>query len=253
MTSAQKKGNNELEVKYDTYTETIQLQTFGDKSQPHGPHFIQEQVNGSFCRFYELAAVKNRPYILRVTLYSQVNPALFTVKGKTALSTLASLTNYLNQLSRPHLMPNISDVQDGDVPMIIEDDDSMADDNVKDAEELEEEEKKSEALIVPGKTPGGDMTDAQTLELIKTLGPFESSPAVLEKPLPNPLCITNWSALYHRYKPENIPYLNKALKAKGEFEQKLPLADWKVSVDDKKEGLMVWVRTTAEGLNGVKA
>ena len=110
MTSAQKKGDNELEVKYDTYTETIQLQTFGDKSQPHGPHFIQEQVNGSFYRFYELAAVKNRPYILRVTLYSQVNPALFTVKGKTALSTLASLTNYLNQLSRPHLMPNISDV-----------------------------------------------------------------------------------------------------------------------------------------------
>ena len=76
---------------------------------------------------------------------------------------------------------------------------------------------------------------------------------MLEKPLPNPLCITNWPALYHRYKPENIPYLNKALKAKEEFEQKLPLPDWKVSVDDKKEGLMVWVRTTAEGLNGVKA
>ena len=162
MTSAQKKGDNELEVKYDTYTETIQLQTFGDKSQPYGPHFIQEHVNGSFYRFYELAAVKNRPYVLRVTLYSQVTPALFTVKGKTALSTLASLTNYLNQLSRPHLMPNISDVQDGDVPMIIEDDDSMADDNVKDAEELEEEEKMSEVLIVPGKTPGGEVSDAQT-------------------------------------------------------------------------------------------
>ena len=145
-------------MKYEAYTETIQIKTFGDKSQPHGPHFIQEHVNGSFYRFYELAAVKNRPYVLRVTLYSQVTPALFTVKGKTALSTLASLTNYLNQVSRPHVMPNISDVQDGDVPMIIEDDDSMADDNVKNAEE-EEEVKKSEALMVPGKTPGEDVPD----------------------------------------------------------------------------------------------
>ena len=59
-------------------------------------------------------------------------------------------------------MPNISDVQDGDVPMIIEDDDSMADDNEKNAEELEEEEKKSEALMIPGKTLDGDVPDAQT-------------------------------------------------------------------------------------------
>ena len=92
-------------------------------------------MNGSFYRFYELSAVKNRPYVMKVTLYSQVTPALFTEKGKSALSTLASLIKYLNQLSRPNLMPNISDVQDGDVPMIIEDDDSMADDNVKNADE----------------------------------------------------------------------------------------------------------------------
>jgi hypothetical protein len=84
------------------------------------------------------------------------------MKGKTALSTLASLTNFLNQLSRPHVMPNISDVQDGDVPMIIEDDDSMADVIEKNDEELEYEEKKSEALMIPGKTSGGDVPDAQT-------------------------------------------------------------------------------------------
>ncbi len=40
ITSVQKKSENELEVKYDAYTEIIQLQTFGDKSQPQGPHFI---------------------------------------------------------------------------------------------------------------------------------------------------------------------------------------------------------------------
>jgi preprotein translocase subunit SecA len=75
----------------------------------------------------------------------------------------------------------------------------------------------------------------------------------LEKPLAHPLCITNWQALHHRYKPENIPYLNKALNARDEFEKKLILNDWKVSVDDKKEGLTVWVRTTTDGLNSVKA
>ena len=43
------------------------------------------------------------------------------------------------------------------------------------------------------------------------------------------------------------------MDAKNEFERKIPLSDWKVSVDDKKEGLTVWVRTTDEGLNAVKA
>jgi hypothetical protein len=75
----------------------------------------------------------------------------------------------------------------------------------------------------------------------------------LETPLPPAQCITNWTALHHRYKPENIPYLNKALNARDEFEKKLPLDDWKVSVDDKKDGLTVWVRTTPDGLNAVKA
>ena len=67
------------------------------------------------------------------------------------------------------------------------------------------------------------------------------------------MVITDWKALYHRYKTENIPYLEKCFKAKFDFEDRIVLNDWKVSVDDKKEGLMVWVRTTAEGLNSVKA
>jgi hypothetical protein len=75
----------------------------------------------------------------------------------------------------------------------------------------------------------------------------------LDSKLPQPQVIVNWPALHHRYKPENIPYLNKALDAVGEYEKKLPHPDWKVCVDDKKEGLTVWVRTTAEGTNAVKA
>ena len=89
--------------------------------------------------------------------------------------------------------------------------------------------------------------------MIQQLGPFESSEEVLARALPGPAVIQNWSALHHRYRHDRISFLNKALAAKKEFEDKIPHPDWKVSVDDKKEGLMVWVRTTPDGLNAVKA
>jgi hypothetical protein len=59
--------------------------------------------------------------------------------------------------------------------------------------------------------------------------------------------------LHHRYKPENIPYLNKVLAARVQYEERLEHPDWKVSVDDKKDGLTIWVRTTSDGFNAVKA
>jgi len=41
-----KKAENEFEVRYENYSESIVIHTFGDKTQPQGPHFIQEHVNG---------------------------------------------------------------------------------------------------------------------------------------------------------------------------------------------------------------
>jgi hypothetical protein len=57
-----------------------------------------------------------------------MNPAIFIVKGKSALTTLTSLIDYLNSLHRPTVMANLSECQDG-TPMIIEADDSLAEDN----------------------------------------------------------------------------------------------------------------------------
>ncbi len=60
-----KAGENMLAAKYaNSYAENLKFETFADKG---GPHYVQEQVNGSDYRFYELQPVKNRPFILRVT------------------------------------------------------------------------------------------------------------------------------------------------------------------------------------------
>jgi len=85
------------------------------------------------------------------------------------------------------------------------------------------------------------------------LGPFVNSPEVCTAPFGKIFTITDWPALHHRYKPENIQYLNKVLAARTQYEERLDHPDWKVSVDDKKEGLTIWVRTTSEGFNAVKA
>ena len=38
-----------------------------------------------------------------------------------------------------------------------------------------------------------------------------------------------------------------------EYEKRMLLPDWKISTEDKKEGLTIWQRTTPEGLNAMKA
>ncbi len=59
--------------------------------------------------------------------------------------------------------------------------------------------------------------------------------------------------MFSRYKPENLPYIKKAINAWPQYLSKLDLPEWKISVEDKKDGLNIWVRTTPEGLNAVKA
>ena len=85
------------------------------------------------------------------------------------------------------------------------------------------------------------------------LGPFINNTEVCTAPFSKIFSITDWPALHHRYKPENIPYLNKVLAAREKYDEKLDHPDWKVSVDDKKDGLTIWVRTTPDGYNAVKA
>ena len=94
--SITKNGEFGLDVKYENHSEKLQIYSHGDKISPQGPHFIQEEVNGESWRFYELAAVKNRPYTLRITYYSRISPTLFAAKGKGTFGTLNSLKNFIN-------------------------------------------------------------------------------------------------------------------------------------------------------------
>jgi START domain len=80
-----------------------------------------------------------------------------------------------------------------------------------------------------------------------------NSQEVLDSPFKEVHLIQEWEPLFSRYKPENIPYIKKALSAWPIYESKLDLPEWKISVEDKSNALNIWVRTTPEGLNAVKA
>lgn len=90
-------------------------------------------------------------------------------------------------------------------------------------------------------------------EVLAKLGPFITTPEAVSAPFGKIVSITDWQALHHRYKPEHIPYLNKALNARLQYDEKLNHPDWKLTVEDKKEGLNIYVRTTPDGYNAVKA
>lgn len=66
------------------------------KQQLNGSHFIQEHVNGEFYRYYELQSVQNRPYFMRITLFTRVSPQSFNVRGRDAYRYLNSLRNYIS-------------------------------------------------------------------------------------------------------------------------------------------------------------
>ena len=72
---------------------------------------------------------------------------MFNAKGKSGVfGQLAAMRNYVQQMNRAMKMPNLSERQDGGIDMIMEDDESMKEDDekpdlevVKKAEEFEEE------------------------------------------------------------------------------------------------------------------
>ena len=182
---------------------------------------------------------------MRVTLYSKVSTFAFRSRGKNTIKLLDRLLAFVQQSDRK------APIRQANLP-IEEEDESM--------EEEEEEEEKKEQIMpaTTTPTPGDTITPTPVVvsaepDMATQLGPFVNSPEECSKPFNKIFTITNWSALHHRYKPENIPYLNKVLAARVQFEERLDHTDWKVSVEDKKEGLTIWVRTTSDGLNAVKA
>lgn len=54
------------------------------------------------------------------------------------------------------------------------------------------------------------------------------------------------------YKPENIPYLNKAQGFYEQYMEGWAKPDWKTIIEDKKAGLMIWQRNEG-GLKAMKA
>jgi hypothetical protein len=50
-----------------------------------------------------------------------------------------------------------------------------------------------------------------------------------------------------------IEYLRMALSKFEEYERIIPLPEWKILVEDKKENLKIWQRTSESGLKCMKA
>lgn len=127
----------------------MKLDSFLDKTNPSGPHFIQEHVNGEYYRVWELQAVANRPQILRVTLYTTVTPAAFRARDKALFRSVNGLRNLISQQNRAGQAPMIlrknedneneylSSLKQG-FELIPEDDESIVEDDLSDAIDNEE-------------------------------------------------------------------------------------------------------------------
>jgi hypothetical protein len=88
-------------------------------------------------------------------------------------------------------------------------------------------------------------------DLVSRLGPgIISTPEVLVTPLKEIYLISDWDSLMHRYKPEHIrkalylnnslAYIKKAISGIEIFDRMYNHPDFKVTTDDKKEGLTIW-------------
>lgn len=53
--------------------------------------------------------------------------------------------------------------------------------------------------------------------MIAKLGPFVNTPESLKKPIIQIERIEDWEPLYHRYKPQNLPFIQKTKIAMAEF------------------------------------
>lgn len=86
-------------------------------------------------------------------------------------------------------------------------------------------------------------------ELLQKLGPFQSRIEMSKEAqlFTEVYTITNWPAMFHRYKPQYMPQIKKAIELPKEFERKWALPEWKQVINDKKANLKVWQRTTSEG------
>ena len=59
-------------------------------------YLIQEFVNGDFYRYYEFEPVQNKLYMIRLTMYSKVNPNTFNKRGKDVYRCISYLRNFIS-------------------------------------------------------------------------------------------------------------------------------------------------------------
>ena len=57
----------------------------------------------------------------------------------------------------------------------------------------------------------------------------------------------------HRYKPQYMPQIKKAIDSPNEFDRKWNLPEWKQVIYDKKVNLRVWQRAAPDGHPCIKA
>ena len=63
-------------------------------------YFIQEYVNADFYRYYLIQQVENRPYFLRITLFTKASPEAQEKRGKDVYRSLAMLKTFISLQNR---------------------------------------------------------------------------------------------------------------------------------------------------------
>lgn len=219
LTALEKIGDDSIRLTYEnadgsTYQEQVTMSNYFDKFDRSGAHFIMEHVNGEFHRFYELQAVHNRPFYLRVTLYTKVSPSSFKVRGKDTFRSLSALTHFIQQSGREGQAPmvlrkteqngeEVTSIKPQGFDLIQEDEEqqSVIEDDEEDALDQETERKPAPAIR---KLTKEELKDDESVggDLLAQLGPFVNSPEMFEKPVVSIYHIPDYEPLMNRYQPK---------------------------------------------------
>jgi hypothetical protein len=199
---------------------------------------------------YDLTTLQSNSTFFRLGIYVKLSGDIPSLKSQTKhlIKSFGSLIKIAQELTNSAITHHNFQGNDN-----ITEDESLEDEKEQLARKLEQKrEMQMQAAVIVEKE---DPEKAKLDELLKKLGPFQARIDMTKEAqaFTEVYSITNWPAMFHRYKPQYMPQIKRAVELPKEFERKWALPEWKQVINDKKVNLQVWQRTTPEGLQSIKA
>eukprot|EP00347_Sterkiella_histriomuscorum_P015762 403355775 len=259
--------------------------------QMEGKFYIQESVNSDFFRYYLLETVENRLFMMRVTMFGKVTPTQFERNGKESYRKISNLKTFISQLNRSSAVqvqiPKVTDSSNQLIVNMGQGQNTVFNNFIQDESESEDEGSgnKSSNQLFNQKTAVSQYSRSSNAIKVEKAQSFNNDniqvdnkaltqsdimnqgmvqSEILEEELTfndkfEPYgrvekveVITDWESRKKLYKPQNLKYVDQISGFYDKYVAALDLPDWKICVDDNKNGLKVWQRNQG-GLKAMKA